>query len=158
MRRPRVDSIAPDHGRGNPIRGILRNPQWLVAAVCAVCFVGPALMVALGSFKVSAFQGGEWSSAMFGEVLTSERTRDVVVQTVAMGLAVVVISTVLAAVFAAIYTKTDTPMRGAIPIIMFVVVATLGCSSPSHGDCWGISRSDWSTRSSARSSATVRGW
>jgi iron(III) transport system permease protein len=124
MRRPRVDSISRDHGRS--IRSVLRNPQWFVAAVCAVCFVAPALMVALGAFKVSAFQSGEWSSAMFGEVLTSERTRDVVVQTVAMGLAVVVISTVLAAVFAAIYTKTDTPLRGAIPIIMFVVVATPG--------------------------------
>ncbi|QYN39612.1 iron ABC transporter permease [Pseudonocardia sp. DSM 110487] len=91
-----------------------------------MCFVGPALMVVLGAFKVSAFGGGEWSAAMFGEVVTSERTRDVVVQTIAMGLAVVVISTVLAAAFAAIYTKTDTPLRGAIPVIMFVVVATPG--------------------------------
>lgn len=126
MRRSKGDSSAHDHGRGNSIRGILRNPQWLVAAVCAVCFVGPALMVVLGAFKVSAFGGGEWSAAMFGEVVTSERTRDVVVQTIAMGLAVVVISTVLAAAFAAIYTKTDTPLRGAIPVIMFVVVATPG--------------------------------
>ncbi|MQA08921.1 MAG: ABC transporter permease subunit [Pseudonocardiaceae bacterium] len=108
------------------VKNALRNPQWSVAVVCAVCFVAPALMVVLGAFKVSAFGGDEWSTRMAGEVITSAQTRQVVLQTVTMGLAVVVISTVLAVIFAAIYAKTDAPLRGAIPVVMFAVIATPG--------------------------------
>jgi len=111
----------------NRFRRALSNPQWSIGVICLVCFVAPALMIVQGAFKTEMFgTGGNYSAEMFLEVMGSSRTHSVVVQTVAMGTATILISTLLAVTFAAIYVKTNTPLRQAVPVIMFVVIATPG--------------------------------
>ena len=103
------------------------NPQWTIALICLVCFVGPALMVVQGAFKTEMFgSGGSFTAQMFLDVIASPDTHSVVVQTVAMGLATIVLSTLLALVFATIYAKTNAPLRQMIPVVMFIVIATPG--------------------------------
>lgn len=109
------------------LRHAASNPQWTIALVCLVCFVAPALMVVQGAFKTEMFgSGGAFTAAMFLEVMASSDTHAVVVQTIVMGLATTILSTVLALVFATIYTKSNAPLRRAIPVIMFIVIATPG--------------------------------
>jgi len=111
----------------NRFRRALSNPQWSIGVICLVCFVAPALMIVQGAFKTEMFgTGGNYSAEMFLEVMGSSRTHSVVVQTVTMGTATILISTLLAVTFAAIYVKTNTPLRQAVPVIMFVVIATPG--------------------------------
>lgn len=111
----------------NRLRSALSNPQWGIALVCLICFVAPALMIVLGAFKTEMFgTGGEYTPRMFLEVITAPRTHSVVMQTVGMGLATILLSTLLAVTFAAIYVKTNTPLRQAIPTMMFIVIATPG--------------------------------
>src|SRR4051812_2191807 len=109
------------------LRHAASNPQWTIALVCLVCFVAPALMVVQGAFKAEMFgSGGAFTAAMFLEVMASSDTHAVVLQTIAMGVAATILSTVLALVFATIYTKSNAPLRRAIPVIMFIVIATPG--------------------------------
>ena len=109
------------------LRHTASNPQWTIALVCLVCFVAPAVMVIQGAFKTEMFGStGTFTPAMFLEVMASADTHAVVVQTVIMGLATILLSTVLALVFATIYTKSNAPLRQAIPVIMFIVIATPG--------------------------------
>lgn len=109
------------------LRHAASNPQWTIALVCLICFVAPALMVVQGAFKTEMFgTGGTFTPSMFLEVISSADTHAVVAQTVTMGLATIALSTVLALVFATIYTKSNTPLRQAIPVIMFIVIATPG--------------------------------
>lgn len=108
-------------------RAFTGNPQWVIALICFVCFVGPAAMVVQGAFKTQMFgSSGSYTAEMFWEVLRSPETHSVVVQTVLMGLATIVLSTFFALLFATIYVKTNTVFRQAIPVIMFVVIATPG--------------------------------
>lgn len=108
-------------------RAFTGNPQWVIAIVCFVCFVGPATMVVQGAFKTQMFgSGGSYTAEMFWEVLRSTDTHSVIIQTVLMGLATIVLSTFFALLFATIYAKTNTVFRQAIPVIMFIVIATPG--------------------------------
>ncbi|MGO2112401.1 MAG: ABC transporter permease, partial [Pseudoclavibacter sp.] len=105
----------------------LQNPQVAVALLCLICFVGPAAMIVQGAFQTEMFgDGGEFTIGAFVEVITSSRVHSVAITTVGMGVAVIVISTVIALFFTAIYAKTRTPLRAAIPVVMFVLVATPG--------------------------------
>ena len=109
------------------LRHAASNPQWTIALVCLVCFVAPALMVVQGAFKTEMFgSAGTFTAGMFLEVMTSSDTHAVVAQTVVMGVATIALSTVLALTFATIYTKSNAPLRQAIPVIMFIVIATPG--------------------------------
>lgn len=109
------------------LRFAASNPQWTIALICLVCFVGPALMVVQGAFKTEMFgSGGSFTAEMFLHVIASPDTHAVVVQTAAMGLATIALSTLLALVFATIYTKTNAPLRQVIPVMMFIVIATPG--------------------------------
>lgn len=110
----------------NRFRAGLRNPQLSAVVVCLICFIAPAVMVIQGAFRTSAFGESEWTTASFLAVLGKERTWEVAGTTVGMGIAAVIISTLTAAVFATIYTRTRTPLRKLIPIIMGIVVATPG--------------------------------
>ncbi|MEB7446792.1 ABC transporter permease [Arthrobacter koreensis] len=108
-------------------RAFTGNPQWVIAIVCFVCFVGPAAMVVQGAFKTQMFgSSGSYTAEMFWEVLRSTDTHSVMIQTVLMGLATIVLSTFFALLFATIYAKTNTVFRQAIPVIMFIVIATPG--------------------------------
>lgn len=108
-------------------RAFTGNPQWVIAIVCFVCFVGPAAMVVQGAFKTQMFgSSGSYTAEMFWEVLRSTDTHSVIIQTVLMGLATIVLSTFFALLFATIYAKTNTVFRQAIPVIMFIVIATPG--------------------------------
>ncbi|UYB35853.1 iron ABC transporter permease [Arthrobacter koreensis] len=108
-------------------RAFTSNPQWVIAIVCFVCFVGPAAMVVQGAFKTQMFgSSGSYTAEMFWEVLRSTDTHSVIIQTVLMGLATIVLSTFFALLFATIYAKTNTVFRQAIPVIMFIVIATPG--------------------------------
>ncbi|GAA1348963.1 iron ABC transporter permease [Arthrobacter koreensis] len=108
-------------------RAFTGNPQWVIAIVCFVCFVGPATMVVQGAFKTQMFgSSGSYTAEMFWEVLRSTDTHSVIIQTVLMGLATIVLSTFFALLFATIYAKTNTVFRQAIPVIMFIVIATPG--------------------------------
>jgi len=116
-----------DHPLGKPkpyLRHILRNPQIPIALVCLVAFVAPAIMVVTGAFRTTPFGGGEWSTEMFWSVLRSPSMHSALWTTLTMGLVTVIISTVLAIMFASITTRTNTPMRGFLPLIMALVVAT----------------------------------
>lgn len=105
----------------------LSNPQVAVALICLACFVAPAIMIVQGAFKTEAFgDDGEFTVATFIEVMTSPRVHSVALTTVGMGIAVIAVSTSLALFFAAVYTKTKTPLRNLIPVVMFVLMATPG--------------------------------
>lgn len=109
------------------IKRTLANPQISIALVCLICFVAPALMIVQGAFKTEMFgASGTFSTQMFIEVVTSPNVHNVVVQTFLMGGVTVVISTVLALFFAAVFTKTSTPLRVFIPVLMFILMATPG--------------------------------
>lgn len=111
----------------NRILRAMSNPQWTIAIICLLCFVAPALMIVQGAFTTEMFgDDGTFSTSMFWEVLTASRTHSVVVQTVTMGIATIVLATLIAVSFASIYVKTDAPLRQILPIVMFVVVATPG--------------------------------
>ncbi|MDX2376368.1 iron ABC transporter permease [Microbacterium sp. LRZ72] len=110
----------------NSVRAAFLNPQLSAVIVCAICFIAPAVMVIQGAFRTSAFGESEWTTSAVTGVLTRPRTWEVVWTTVAMGVTTVVISTLLAATFAAIYTRTNTPLRRLILVIMGLVVATPG--------------------------------
>src|SRR5699024_10581344 len=111
----------------NRFRSLVSITQWSIAVICLVCFVSPAVMIVQGAFKTEMFgTDGQYTASMFIEVIGSPRTHSVVLQTVAMGIATILLSTILAVFFAAIYVKTNAPLRQALPIIMFVVVATPG--------------------------------
>ncbi|UOR01608.1 iron ABC transporter permease [Leucobacter allii] len=110
----------------NRLRGGLRNPQLSAVVVSLICFIAPAVMVVQGAFRTSAFGDSDWTVAPVLRVLGKERTWEVMTTTVGMGIATVVISTLVAALFATIYTRTRTPLRRAIPVIMGIVVATPG--------------------------------
>lgn len=99
----------------------------MVALVCVVCFVAPALMIVQGAFKTEMFgDDGEFTTAVFIEVITSPRVLSVALTTIGMGIAVIAVSTVIALFFAAVYTKTRTPLRQLIPAVMFILMATPG--------------------------------
>lgn len=109
------------------LRSAASNPQWTIALICLVCFVGPALMVVQGAFKTEMFgSDGSYTAQMFLDVIVSPETHHVIIQTVAMGLATIFLSTLLALIFATIYTKTNAPLRQVIPVMMFIVIATPG--------------------------------
>lgn len=110
----------------NKTRTVVTNPQITAVIVCVVCFVAPAIMVVRGAFRTAAVGEAEWTAESFMSVLIRPRTWDVVGTTVGMGLATVLISTLIAATFATIYTRTRTPLRTLIPVIMGIVVATPG--------------------------------
>lgn len=111
---------------GNRLRAALLNPQLSAIAVSVVCFVAPAIMVVQGAFRTSAIGETEWTAESFLTVVTNPRTWDVAGTTIGMGVVTVLLSTLTAAAFAAIYTRTRTPLRRLIPIIMGIVVATPG--------------------------------
>lgn len=121
-------TVQPTHPLGEKRRPywgqILRNPQIPIVVVCLICFVAPAIMVVTGAFRTTPFGGGEWSAEMFWSVLQSPSMHSALWTTVSMGLVTVIISTVLAITFAAITTRTNTPLRGLLPLIMALVVAT----------------------------------
>ncbi|GAA4430911.1 iron ABC transporter permease [Georgenia halophila] len=109
------------------IRTALANPQVIIAVICVACFVAPAAMIVQGAFKTEMFgDGGEYTTAMFVDVLTSSDVHDVGLRTLAMGSCAVAVSTVVALFFGVLYTKTNTPLRRVVPVIMFVLVATPG--------------------------------
>lgn len=109
------------------IKRNLANPQVSIALVCLICFVAPALMIVQGAFKTEMFgASGTFSTQMFMEVVTSPNVHGVVTQTFLMGGVTVAISTVIALFFAAVFTKTNTPLRVFIPILMFILMATPG--------------------------------
>src|SRR5690625_1524907 len=121
-------TVQPTHPLGEKRRPywgqILRNPQIPIVVVCLICFVAPAIMVVTGAFRTTPFGGGEWSAEMVWSVLQSPSMHSALWTTVSMGLVTVIISTVLAITFAAITTRTNTPLRGLLPLIMALVVAT----------------------------------
>lgn len=105
----------------------LSNPQVSVALICVVCFVVPAVMIVQGAFTTEMFgDGGEFTMTAFIEVVTSSRVHSVALTTFGMGVAVILISTVTALFFTAVYVKTRTPLRSIIPIVMFILMATPG--------------------------------
>ncbi|PRI10778.1 ABC transporter permease [Leucobacter massiliensis] len=108
------------------LRSGLTNPQISAVIVCAICFLAPAAMVIQGAFRSSAVGDTEWTGAAVAGVLGRSRTWEVVWTTVSMGVVTVLISTLAAATFAAIYTRTRTPLRKLIPVVMGLVVATPG--------------------------------
>lgn len=121
--------------RLNRLKAILSNPQLAAAIVCALCFVAPAVMILQGAFRTSAVGETQWTVDSFLAVLTKPRTWEVVWTTAAMGVTTVVISTIVAAGFAAIYTRTRTPLRGLILVVMGIVVATPGLF---YAISWGL--------------------
>lgn len=118
-------SIALTRAR-NRLRAVALNPQISAAIVCVICFLAPAAMIVQGAFRSSAVGETTWTTDAVTGVLGKPRTWEVMWTTVSMGAVTVILSTILAAAFAAIYTRARVPLRGLIPIIMGIVVATPG--------------------------------
>lgn len=111
----------------NRAKYALSNPQVLIALVCLACFVAPATMIVQGAFKTEMFgDEGNYSTAMFADVITSADVHEVVLQTFLMGATTVAISIVVALTLVVVYTKTNTPLRSLIPALMFILMATPG--------------------------------
>lgn len=117
---------APTGKARNRLRRGLSNPQLSALIISLLCFGAPALMVIQGAFRTSPFGEAEWTPEFFAAVFTTGRTWEVAGTTAGMGVTTVLLSTLLATAFAAIYTRTRVPFRNMIPIIMGIVVATPG--------------------------------
>ncbi|MGH3586653.1 MAG: ABC transporter permease, partial [Pseudonocardia sp.] len=106
----------------------VRRWRWgkpALAVACAVVFLWPVAMVAVGAFRTSLpGTPGGWTAGPLVQTYTTAETYVVIWQTIALAVSVTVASTLIALFFAWLVARTDTPLRRLVTPMMGLVLAT----------------------------------